>query len=154
MPAPHPPPDEHSDGTPFEPCTAFTAEELRGWGVDPSTVDDMSVEMHNLIRGCAWWQTNESWSLTINVLNASVERYLRPDKLLKLQEPVTVGGLSGAVNSSSGRQIHCDIVLPSRKAVVFFSVRVTSGREGALLVPDACNKAVDVATAVAGRLPQ
>lgn len=154
LPAPHPRADEHSDGTPFEPCTAFSAEELQSWGVDPGKVDDVSIEMQNLIRGCSWWQTNRSWSLTITVLNASVDRYLRPDGLLKLQEPITIGGLSGAVNSTSGRQIHCDIFLPSRKAVVIFTVRVDSGREGALLVPDACNKTVDVATAVAGRLPQ
>ncbi len=154
LPAPHPPADEHSDGTAFEPCTAFAAEELRGWGVDPSKVDDVSIQMQNLIRGCSWWQTNKAWSLTIDVLNATVQKYLQPDSTLKLQEPITIGGLSGAVNSSSGRQIVCDVILPSQKAVVFFSVRVSSGEEGAKLVPDACAKATDVATAVAGRLPQ
>ena len=154
LPAPHPPADEHSNGSTFDPCITFSAEELRGWGVDPSKVTDVGVEMQNLIRGCRWSQVNGSWSLTITVYNATVAKYLQPDSTLKLQEPISIGGLSGAVNSSSGRKIVCDVILPSQKAVVIFTVRVDSGSEGPQLVPDACDKTIDVATAVVGRLPQ
>ncbi|WP_078314010.1 DUF3558 domain-containing protein [Mycobacterium sp. D16Q16] len=152
LPAPHPPANEHTDGSAFEPCTAFTADELKGWGVDPTKVDDIGVE-NPLLRGCRWRQENRSWSLAIRVHNATVEKYLQQDSTLKLQEPITIAGKSGAMNSSDGRQNQCDVVLPSQQAVVIFTVRVYSGDEGPRLVPDACNKAIDVATAVAPRLP-
>lgn len=153
LPAPHPPPNEHTDGSTFEPCTAFSADELHGWGVDPAKVDDVGVE-NPLLRGCRWRQENRSWSLGIRVHNSTVEKYLQPESTLKLQEPITIAGRSGAVNSSDGRQEQCDVILPSQQAVVIFTVRVYSGDEGPRLVPDACNKAIDVATAVAARLPQ
>lgn len=153
LPAPHPPPDKHSDGTSFEPCTSFTAEELRSWGVDPSNVDDVSVEMQNQIRGCRWWNENRSWSLTIDVLNATVEKYLRPDPTLSIQQTVSIGGLSGAIYASASND-NCTVVLPSQKAVVFFDVYVSTGDEAHASMPDACSKATAVATAVAGRLPQ
>ncbi|MEU9806497.1 DUF3558 domain-containing protein [Mycobacterium sp. NPDC050853] len=153
LPGPHPPPNEYTNGTTFEPCTAFGADELRNWGVDPTNVEDVGVG-NPLLRGCRWRPTNRSWSLGIRVHNSAVEKYLQPDNTLKLQEPITIGGRSSAVNSPDGRQTSCDVIVPSEKAVVIFTVNVYSGDEGPKLVPDACNKAIDVATAVAGRLPQ
>lgn len=153
LPAPHPPPNEYTDGSTFEPCAAFTADELRNWGVDPANVDDVGLE-NPLLRGCRWRPANRSWSLGIRVHNSAVEKYLEPDNTLKLQEPVTVGGRSGAMSSPDGRQHACDVIVPSQKAVVIFTVRVYSGDAGPKLVPDACNKAIDIATTVAGRLPQ
>ncbi|OHU31730.1 hypothetical protein BKG76_00345 [Mycobacteroides franklinii] len=152
MPAPHPTPDEHSDGTTFEPCTRFTANELRSWGVDPANVVDVSIELQNQIRGCRWLQTDRQWSLTIDVLNASVSKYRQPDTRLKLQEPVAIAGLPGVMFSFDGRQEQCQIVLPSQQAVVFFTVRIADQARSD--IHDACDKATDVATAVAGRLPQ
>lgn len=152
LPAPHPAPDEHSDGTTFEPCTTFDANELRGWGVDPANVIDVSIELQNQIRGCRWLQTDRQWSLTIDVLNASVSKYRQPDSRLKLQEPITIGGLSGVMFSFDGRQEQCQIVLPSERAVVFFTVRIADQIRSD--IHDACNKATDVATDVAPRLPQ
>ncbi|WP_078343880.1 DUF3558 domain-containing protein [Mycobacteroides immunogenum] len=153
LPAPHPPPDKHSDGTAFEPCTSFAREELQNWGVDPNKVDDVSIEMQNQIRGCRWWDGNRSWSLTIDVLNATVEKYLRPDPTLSLQQPVSIGGLSGAIYASANRD-NCTVVLPSQKAVVFFDVYVSTGDQAHASMPDTCSKATAIATAVAGRLPQ
>ncbi|WP_191989227.1 DUF3558 domain-containing protein [Mycobacteroides salmoniphilum] len=151
-PGPHPPPNDYTNGTTFEPCTAFTADELRAWGVDPANVEDVGVE-NRLLRGCRWRPSSRSWSLGIRVHNSSVAKYLEPDSALKLQKPTTIGGRSGAVNSGEGRQTFCDVILPSQKAVVIVTARVYSGDEGPRLVPDACNKVIDVASAIAPRLP-
>ena len=44
----------NNDGTTYEPCTALTGAELRGAGIDPTTVKDIAVANHQTARGCMW----------------------------------------------------------------------------------------------------
>ncbi|MGC7358304.1 DUF3558 family protein, partial [Mycobacteroides abscessus subsp. massiliense] len=51
LPGPHPPPNDNNNGTSFDPCLAYTATELKSWGVAPGSVEDQGVG-DNIQRGC------------------------------------------------------------------------------------------------------
>lgn len=57
-----------NDGTSFEPCSAVSDEQLRAFGVDPSTWSDISMSDDGL-RGCR--ATSLETTLTLTVLDAS-----------------------------------------------------------------------------------
>lgn len=71
--APHPPPGKKNDGTSFDPCVAYTADEIRSWGVDPSKVEDIATRKLEY-RGCNW--SADGWSIEQGVINNPISDYL------------------------------------------------------------------------------
>ncbi|MDP0398946.1 DUF3558 domain-containing protein [Tsukamurella strandjordii] len=52
--------NERNNGSSFEPCTAYTPEELRALGIDPATVEDAAISNSPNFRGCHWSGIRES----------------------------------------------------------------------------------------------
>lgn len=148
--APHPPPNHWNDGTSYDPCLTYTADEIRSWGVDPEKVDDRGVEDRQ-VRGCRW--SADGWSVGLTVANTKVSSYLDRE-LYDNPRSVTVAGLE-AVQYDGGipQAPACTVVLPVQNATVGVIVAIVDPKR-AKGVSDPCAKATEVATAVAPSLPK
>ncbi|MEU9806014.1 DUF3558 family protein [Mycobacterium sp. NPDC050853] len=148
---PHPPPNQYNDGTTFDPCLAFTAEELRSWGVKPESVEERGAP-DRILRGCRW--NGDGWFVYMGVMNRPVSDYLNHDNFPGSQ-PIQVGGLDGVMYQKTGTALpDCWVELPSQRASVGTLVSILDPKLGPQAVPDTCAKAVAVATVVAGKLPK
>ncbi|SHQ07630.1 DUF3558 family protein [Mycobacteroides abscessus] len=146
--APHSPPDPNTDGTTFDPCLAYSAEELKSWGVDPASVKDAA---DGLQRGCIW--KGDGWVLQQLVNNHTISDYLNPDNYPDSQ-PLTVAGLQGSVDRGQQKgTTFCSVQIPSQKAVIATLVSVRD-RQAEQAIPDACTKAIAIAADTATKLPK
>ncbi|WP_426331472.1 DUF3558 family protein, partial [Mycobacteroides abscessus] len=57
---PHPAPTDNNNGTSFDPCLAYSAAELKSWGVMPGSVKDLGIG-DTIQRGCRW--SGDGWEL-------------------------------------------------------------------------------------------
>ncbi|SLI05122.1 Protein of uncharacterised function (DUF3558) [Mycobacteroides abscessus subsp. massiliense] len=148
--APHPPPNHWNDGTSYDPCLTYTAEQIRAWGADPAQVEDRGVEDRQ-VRGCRW--VANGWSLEINIANTKASSYLDPE-LFDNPRPITIAGLDGVIYQGGNASAPgCTVTLPVQNASVGVLVLVFDPKR-AKDVPDPCAKATAVATAVAPTLPK
>ncbi|MUM16520.1 hypothetical protein BI330_09020 [Mycobacterium sp. CBMA 623] len=129
---------------------AYTADEIRSWGVSPSDVTDIGTKGKQL-RGCEW--NGNGWSTSQLVVNRPVSEYLDTN-VYPGSQPIEIDGLHGAVYWSPPlTRMGCRVVLPSQQAVVSTGVLVID-QEAEALIPDPCQKATDIARHVAPRLPR
>lgn len=148
--APHPQPNANNNGTSFDPCLAYTAGELKSWGVAPGSVEDKGVN-DTVQRGCLW--KGDGWVLQQLVVNRQLDEYLDQD-LFPGAEAVTVGGLSAVkFRSPPDDMTVCYVEIPSQKATVgtIVSVRDSKAKQA---IPDACTKAIAIAADTATKLPK
>ncbi|CPT40385.1 Protein of uncharacterised function (DUF3558) [Mycobacteroides abscessus subsp. abscessus] len=150
LPGPHPPPTDSNDGTSFDPCLAYTADDLRSWGVSPGSVKDEGVG-ESTQRGCSW--DGPGWKLQQLVVNRPVDEYLNQDNYPGA-EAISIGDLRAVRwRDNVDPQRVCFIELPSQRASVGTIVGVNSP-QAQRAIPDACAKAVDIATGTAKKLPK
>lgn len=150
--APHPPPNHWNDGTSYDPCFGYSAEQIRSWGLDPSKVTDVGTQDPQL-RGCQWGGLGGGWTGELTVANTKVSSYLDP-QLYNNPQPITVAGVDGVIYQGRVASVPtCTVILPSERATVAVVVVVVDVQE-AKDVPDACAKSKQVATAVAPTLPK
>lgn len=150
LPGPHPPPTDNNNGTSFDPCLAYTAAELKKWGVAPGSVEDRGVG-DTVQRGCKW--TGDGWVLQQLVINQLVDRYFNNPSFPGAQA-ITVEGLTAAqYRKPVDDMTICYIDLPSEKASVGTIVSVRD-RKAKQLIPDACTKALEIASDTAKKLPK
>ncbi|ANO24926.1 hypothetical protein BAB79_16495 [Mycobacteroides abscessus] len=147
--APHPPPNHWNDGTSYDPCLTYTAEQIRSWGVDPARVKDRGIEDRQ-VRGCRW--SADGWSVGLTVANTKVSSYLDPT-LFDNPRPIKVAGLDAVIfqGGSAGAPV-CTVSLPVQNASVGVVVVIADPKNSSL--SDPCAKATEVATAVAPTLPK
>ncbi|ORB52132.1 hypothetical protein BST43_19450 [Mycobacteroides saopaulense] len=150
LPGPHPPPNQNNDGTTFDPCLAYTASELSGWGIDPATVNDVAID-DTLQRGCTW--KGDGWVLQQLITNRSISEYLDPANYPDAK-PLTIAGLQASQHRlGQAGTTFCSVQIPSQKAVIATLVSVRDSK-AENQIPDACTKAIQIATDTAGKLPK
>ncbi|SKU75811.1 MULTISPECIES: DUF3558 family protein [Mycobacteroides] len=150
LPSPHPGPTDNNNGTSFDPCLAYSADELRAWGVKPGSVEDLA-NTPSLQRGCAW--SGDGWDVQQTVLNRPISDYLNQD-LFPGSEQVTVEGLAAVRwRDEVDPQRVCYVELPAQKASVGTIVGVRNP-QAQKVIPDACTKAMSIATDTAKKLPK
>ncbi|WP_313882832.1 DUF3558 family protein [Mycobacteroides abscessus] len=150
LPGPHPPPNQNSDGTTFDPCLAYSAAELSKWGLDPATVKDIGATT-TLQRGCSW--QGDGWYVQQLVINRSISEYLDTNNYPDAK-PVAIAGLQGSTHrlGQSGTAF-CSAQIPSQRAVV--ATLVSLDRPSAQkAIGDACTKAIEIATDTVAKLPK
>ncbi|SPX80330.1 DUF3558 domain-containing protein [Mycobacteroides abscessus] len=148
--APHPQPNTNNNGTSFDPCLAYTAGELKSWGVAPGSVEDKGLK-DTIQRGCLW--KGDGWVLQQLVVNRQLDEYL-DQELFPGAEAITVGGLNAVKFRSPPEDMTgCYVEIPSQKATVgtIVSVRDSKAKQA---IPDACTKAVAIAEDTAKKLPK
>lgn len=150
LPGPHPPPTDNNNGTSFDPCLAYTADELKSWGVAPGSVEDKGVG-DTVQRGCKW--TGDGWVVQQLVINQLIDRYFNNPSFPGAQA-IAVDGLTAAqYRKPVDDMTICYIDLPSEKASVGTIVSVRD-RKAKQLIPDACTKALEIASVTAKKLPK
>ncbi|WP_237172687.1 DUF3558 family protein [Mycobacteroides abscessus] len=144
---PHQAPNANTDGTSFDPCSAYSSAELNKWGLDPASVKGVD---DGLQRGCIW--NGKNWYVQQLVVNRSISEYLDTNNYPDAQ-PLTIAGLQGSQHrlSQPGTGF-CSVQIPSQRAVV--ATLVTVDPEAAGAIPDACPKAIEIATDSAAKLPK
>ncbi|WP_191989077.1 DUF3558 domain-containing protein [Mycobacteroides salmoniphilum] len=121
---PHPAATDNNSGTSFDPCLAYSADELKSWGVMPGSVKDLGVG---------------------DYLN---------QKLFAGSEAVMIEGLKAVKwRDEADPQRVCHVELPSQKSAVGVLVGVNSP-QAQKAIPDACDKALSIANDVATKLPK
>lgn len=145
---PHKSPSDKNNGTAFDPCVAYGDEDLRAVGLSPATGEDIDSSLQ---RGCIW--SGAGWRVQVTVLNGSIDRFFNQDLFPGVQ-PITIEGLKGATyRDEPGDMRSCYIELPSQQATVGI-ILVVSDAPALTQIPDACTKAVEVATLTARKLPK
>ncbi|WP_232785643.1 DUF3558 domain-containing protein [Mycobacteroides chelonae] len=145
---PHRPPTSKNNGTTFDPCVAYSPDDLREVGLDPTSIKEAES---TLLRGCKWY--GPGWRVQIQVLNGSIDRFLDPT-LFPGSRPITIDGLNGATHRDEpGNMRNCAVEIPSQQATVSTIIEV-SDAPALDQIPDACTKAVEVATLTAKKLPK
>ncbi|KIU40407.1 hypothetical protein TL11_12005 [Mycobacteroides immunogenum] len=144
---PHAPPNSRNDGTSFDPCLAYSAEQIKSWGLDPEYVEDQGGP-DEIARGCRW--NADGWSASQTVINRPISDYLNAQRYPGAHA-VEIDGLHGAVFGDIAGDVSCNVALPSQQAIVITGVLVLGAKD---VVPDPCKKAIDIATQTAPRLPR
>lgn len=150
LPGPHPPPNENNNGTSFDPCLAYSAAELKSWGVAPGSVEDLGVK-DTIQRGCTW--KGDGWDVQQLVINRSVDEFLN-QALFPGAWTVNIGGLTAALHRTPQDDMTvCYVELPSQRATVGTIVGINSS-QAQRETPDACTRAISIATDTAKKLPK
>lgn len=147
---PHSAPTDNNNGTSFDPCLAYSAAELKSWGVMPGSVKDLGIG-DTIQRGCRW--SGDGWELQQLVIDRPVDDYLN-QQLFAGSEAVMIEGLKAVKwRDEADPQRVCHVELPSEKSAVGVLVGVNSP-QAMKAIPDACDKALNIAADVAKKLPK
>ncbi|MFC5335001.1 MULTISPECIES: DUF3558 family protein [Mycobacterium] len=150
LPGPHPPPNDNNNGTSFDPCLAYTADELKSWGVAPGSVEDVGAK-DTVQRGCTW--KGDGWEVQQLVVNRSIDEFL-DQTLFPGAWTMSIGGLTAALHRFPPDDMTvCYVELPSQNATVGTIVGINS-LQAQRQTPDACPRAITIATDTAKKLPK
>lgn len=145
--------NERTDGTTFEPCSAYTAAELRAIDIDPATMSDAPQVDSPNYRGCRWQSigyTARAGFRYSQILGneLSLDEYKRKYRNLPWQADRTFEGRRLAVAPEND---YCFAVFASEFAVV---VTLASGMQPSPGRTVECDKAVAFASLAISKAPE
>ncbi|HEY9312191.1 DUF3558 family protein [Williamsia sp.] len=125
-----------NDGTSFEPCVAYSDEELTAFGIDPAQIEDVAQVDGQGTRGCSW-KMPDGFSLSQVVTNSeSLDVYRQGVSEVDWRSDLLVGdrrvGSFGIQYESSEL---CSTYVQSFKAGVVTNVMVFDSAEGKAAEP-------------------
>ncbi|WP_259139822.1 DUF3558 domain-containing protein [Tsukamurella ocularis] len=144
--------NERNDGTSFEPCVAYSDDEMRGLGVDPSTIRDAAISESPNYRGC-YWQSPDRVSFFSQELGneKSLDAYKAKQSHRPWQPDRVINGRRVILTTERGTG--CFASFMSEKAIVNSAYSIGSrGKPSADLVAE-CNKAIEWATLAISKAP-
>lgn len=139
--------NERNDGSSFEPCTAFTADELLVLGVDPASRRDAAISSGPNYRGCAW-KMRASHVRQIVADQGSLDSYVAAHDEIEWREREHIGDRTFAVGGMYERE--CLAVFKSQGAVV---ITLASLWHADRWPQSACEWVVDFASLAASKAP-
>ena len=116
----------NNNGTPYEPCTAVSADTLRRFNLDPTTAKDAAVANHQTIRGCDWeFVDTRSDSLVQTVGNGpSLGEYRAKNESAFIFLPDTTVNGRRVLRFAIGESSECSAAVQSGTAQVITTVFV------------------------------
>ncbi|NMD56334.1 MULTISPECIES: DUF3558 domain-containing protein [Tsukamurella] len=145
--------NERNNGTSFEPCTAYSAEEMRALGADPATLQDVMISDSPNYRGCQWQSPDRTGYFSQELGNeVSVEVYKAKQSRRPWQRDRTISGRTVIVTTE--RDSGCFASFMSEGAIIH-SVFHADGKDAKPspgLVAE-CNKAIEWATLAISKAP-
>ncbi|MBS4104427.1 DUF3558 domain-containing protein [Tsukamurella paurometabola] len=143
--------NERNNGTSFEPCVAYSEDEIRALGADPRTLADAAISDSPNYRGCHWQSSDGVGRYSQIVGN---ERSTEAYKAKQSYRPWQADRLiNGRVLIVSTENAGCFASFMSQGAMVHSSFRIGSaGTPSADLVTE-CNKAIEWATLAISKAP-
>ncbi|WP_232015599.1 DUF3558 domain-containing protein [Tsukamurella paurometabola] len=145
--------NERNNGTTFEPCTAYSDEEMRALGADPATLEDVMISDSPNYRGCQWQSPDRTGYFSQELGNeVSLETYKAKQSHRPWQRDRTIKGRNVIVTTE--RDSGCFASFMSQGAIIH-SVYYADGK-GAQPSPGLvteCNKAIEWATLAISKAP-
>jgi hypothetical protein len=141
-----------NNGSPYEPCVAFSDQELVEFEIDPAAIEDAAIVNGQGVRGCRWLMPAR-FSISNLVTNSSSLKAYRsgtsennwlPDLNVK-------GRVVGLFNTNHGRSSTCSTYVQSYSAGVVTNVVTSTSDEGQKI--DACKLVVDFTRAYIDKIP-
>lgn len=144
--------NDRTDGTSFEPCTAYTDEELERVGISPRTVRDAGFSDSPNFRGCRWDTPDGSGWFGQTVANqAPLNAYKARQSQRPWQPDNQVGGRTLAV--AAEQPDGCIAVFVSEAAVVISGFNTISPRTPSPGLVAECDTAIAWATLAIAKAP-
>ncbi|AUN42922.1 DUF3558 domain-containing protein [Tsukamurella tyrosinosolvens] len=144
--------NDRNDGTSFEPCNAYSDEEIGALGADPGTLKDAAISVSPNFRGC-WWQSPDRVAFFSQTLGneKSLDTYKVKQSYRPWQPDRVINGRRVIVTTE--RDTGCFASFMSDRAIVHSSYRIGStGKPSPGLVKE-CNKAIEWATLAISKAP-
>lgn len=142
-----------NDGTSYEPCVAFSDEELRRFQVDPWEIEDAALVNGQGIRGCSWTMP-DSFSMSQLVTNSqSLEAYKRGTIENDWHSDFAVEDrVVGFFSLVHGTSKACSTYVQSGSAAVVTHIIPSTSAKGTTI--DTCKLAIDFTSAYIDKIPE
>lgn len=142
-----------NDGTSFEPCVAYSDDELLRFGVDPSVIEDAAIVDGQGIRGCDWFMPRQFTLSSVVTDSTSLEHYKAGARELDWKADLVVGGRIVGQAQLNDDERTCKTYVQSYESVIVTSVVIASG-SGPRANYDPCQMVVDFTTAYIDKIPE
>lgn len=144
--------NESNDGSPFEPCNAFSSAELLRFQIDPEMIEDAAIVDGQGIRGCRWMMTGRFSFSNLVTNSESLEIYRQGVVEYDWQSDLEIEGRTvGLFSLVHGSSKECSTYVQSYSAAVVTNVLPSASAEGKAI--DACKLAVDFTRAYIDKIP-
>lgn len=144
--------NDRNDGTSFEPCTAYSAEEIRALGADPTTISDAGFSDSPNFRGCDWETPGQVGQLDQIVGDEeSLANYKAKQDFRPWEPDLQIGGRT--VIWTKEDDDGCFASFMSQKAIVHSSYRTTSAGTPSAGLAEECRIAIAFATLAISKAP-
>jgi hypothetical protein len=142
-----------NDGTPYEPCTSFSRDELARFEIDPTVIEDAAIVDGQGIRGCRWLMRGR-FSLGQVVTNSSsIEVYKVGTPELAWKQNLEVDGRTIGVFGLNDHDATCSTYVQSQSAAVVTNVLISSEPEARATI-DACKLVEEFTRAYIDKIPE
>lgn len=145
--------NERNDGTSFEPCTAYSEEEMKSLGAEPRTLTDVMISVSPNYRGCRWDSLSRVAYFSQTLGNElSLENYKAKQSRRPWQPDRRINGRTVIVTTEGDNG--CFASFMSEKAIIHSAYAVDgTGAEPSPGLVDECNKAIEWATLAISKAP-
>lgn len=144
--------NDRNDGTPFEPCTAYSDSEVRTLGASPSSISDAAFSDSPNYRGCHWNSTNKAGQFSQTVGNErSLADYKTKQSFRPWRADMQISGRT--VIWTTEDDDGCFASFMSQKAIVHSSYRTTSAGKPSPGLVEECRIAIAFATLAISKAP-
>jgi len=141
-----------NDGTPFEPCVAFSEEELSRFEIDAAVVEDAAQVDGQGVRGCMWFMP-DLFSIGVVVTDAdSLAQYKLGMPEIDWKSDVNLGGRVVGMAVLNDDETACMTYVESLESIVVIDVGIVGGSE-VRSQHDPCRIAVDFMASNLEKIP-
>ena len=144
--------NERNNGTRFEPCTAYTDEEMRALGADPGSIEDVMISESPNYRGCQWRSPDRVAYFGQTLGNEKSLDVYKAKQSYRPWQPDRVINGRRVILTTEDRD-GCFASFMSEGAMVHSAYSIgTRGKPSSDLVAE-CNKAIEWATLAISKAP-
>lgn len=145
--------NQSNDGTPFEPCVAYSDEELEHFEINPAVLEDVAQVDGQGTRGCRWNMPNRFDIGQVVTNSQSLDEYRNASLDLRWKPDLVVSGrVVGNFVVNDGQDSTCSTYVQSYGAGVVTNVIASTSSEGKAV--DTCKLAVDFTRAYIEKIPE
>lgn len=145
--------NQFNDGTTYEPCVAFSDQELIQFDIDPALIEDAALVNGQGSRGCNWLMRDTFGFGQVVTNSPSLVAYRRDTPEVKWMPDFSIEGRVVGLFGLNDDPSTCSSYVQSKSAGVVTNVSISSAPEarGSL---DACGIVQDFTRAYIDKIPE
>lgn len=143
--------NEANDGSPYEPCVAFTESELERFNIDSRLVEDAALVDGQGVRGCRWFMRDKFAIGQVVTDSASLPSYRRATPELDWKADLRIDGREVGLFGLNDDNETCSTYVQSYDAAVVTNVVTSTSDEGQKIDP--CKLVQDFTRAYIDKIP-